>query len=363
MPTIFGLAGWTASDYQFVRQADNEILYNMVNLYVQQANVAFSEALGIFVMEDTEIAKERYQLPLAGRMQRMSGDGKAKAVTGRGSINVEYPLEQFGDDLVWTREDFAYLSPAEFQRDIDGVITRANNAQRHEILLRILNNLIFSRNDRRLGALTLIKSLANDDTDTYPPVLGNDSTFATEDHYLVAGYVTSAISDTNNPIRTAVNEIVHHFGRLTGGIPTATMIHPDEQQKIEALTDFVPFIPSAVVAGDDTDAVSLPARAIPGEIIGYTNSSWISVWDWIPATYTVTVHLGIDAPLKRRIDLADTGLTDRGVLRVTGTLNDFPLTFNEWTLRFGYGTANRLNGVVTQLKAPGSYDIPSGFTV
>jgi hypothetical protein len=361
MPTIYSLAGITASDYQFVRQMDNAILYEYVQLYVQQANDAFASALAIFVMGDTEKVKERYQLPLAGRMQRMSGDGKAKAVTGRGAINVEYPLEQFGDDLAYTREDFAYLPPAEFEKDVEGIITRSSNAQRHEILKALFNNTTKTFEDRRSGTLTLIKPLASGDADTYPPVLGNDSTFATEDHYLVSGYTTANISDINNPISTAVNHIIHHFGRMTGGIPTATMINPAEQGKIEALTNFVPFIPNAVLAGDDSDGITLPPRAVPGEIIGYTNSSWISVWDWIPATYTLTVHLGIDAPLKRRIDVSGSGLADRGVLRLTGSFNEYPLTFNEWTLRFGFGAANRLNGVVTQLKAPGSYDIPADY--
>lgn len=362
MSTIYALAGMQASDYQFMRQMDNQILYDAVRLYVQQANMSFNDALNLFVMGDTEKAKERYQLPMAGRMQRVSSDNKAKAVARRGSIDVEFPLEMFGDDLVTTRVDFAYMSPQEFQSFVDGIITRAKNAQRHEILKAILNNTTRSFDDDRVGSLTNIKPLANDDADTYPPVLGNDSTFATEDHYLVSGYTSANISDTNNPIRTAVQDITHHFGRMTGGIPTATLIHPDERDNIESLTNFIEWTPEGVNPGSNTDVVVGPPRQVPGEIIGYTNSSWVSVWDWVPSGYLITVHLGVDAPLKRRVDVAGTGLTDRGVLTLTGTLNDYPLEYREWTLRFGLGCANRLGGVVTQLKASGNYDIPSGYS-
>jgi hypothetical protein len=362
MSTIFALAGLSAADYQFIRQVDNAILYEAVALYVAQANNAFMGAAASFVMTDTEKAKERYQLPMTGRMQRKSKQSKAKAVTRRGKIDVEYPLEMFGDDLVTTRVDFAYTTGEEFQSYIDGILSRANAAQRHEILRRLFNNTNFSFQDERLGTLTLIKPLANGDSDVYPPVLGEDTTEATDDHYKVSGYTTANISDTNNPIRTAVNEIDEHFNQLTGGNPFVTFINSAEELAISSLTNFVEWTPNGIATGDNTDTVEQPLRPVPGRIIGKVSDSWISVWAWIPATYTVTIRQDLDAPLKRRVDTSESGLADRGVLVNTGSFSNYPLTFNEWTLRFGYGTANRLNGVITQMKASGSYDIPSAYS-
>lgn len=360
MSMIFGLAGMTASDYQFARQADNALLYTATQQYLQQANEAFMAATSLFIEETTETVKERYLLGMTGRMQRKSSQNKAKTVRRSGSWDVAYPLEEFGDDIVVTRVDFGYMTPEMYQLHVDGVLMRGHAAIRHEVLYRLFNNTQTTFDDPLKGALT-IEPLANGDSVVYPPVLGSD-TEATDNHYLESGYAATAISDTNNPIVTAVDELTEHYDRHTGGVPTVSLINKAQKKQISALTSFVPYTPNAIQAGVDTDKVLLPNRTIPGEIIGYTDSSWIAVWDWIPANYIVTLGLDIPPPLKMRVDPVATGLADRGVVSMTGDETRFPLTLNEWTVRFGIGAGNRLNGVVMELGTGGTYSIPSGYS-
>jgi hypothetical protein len=355
MTTIFGLAQLSASDYQFMRQADNRLIYDAVNTYLQQAMMEMRDSAALFVEGTTTKAKERYQLPMTGRMQERSGQTKSDAVRRSGSWDVAYPLKEFGDTIATTDVDFAYMTPQEFQTHIDGVITRSANTYRFEILRRIFKDTTDTFTDPRLGALT-IQPLANGTSgELYPPVIGSE-TEATQEHYLGANYLSSAISDTNNPIKTIADKLISRFGRRTGGIPITTLINSAQRAKVEALTNFRPYVPNAITAGQDTDIVSAVPNGV-GETIGYINSSWVNVWDWMPEDYMLALYLGAPKPLFERIDLPETGLGSG--LQLVSQSTVYPLMYNEWRWRFGMGTGNRLNGVVIHVTNSSSYTIPT----
>ena len=60
----------------------------------------------------------------------------------------------------------------------------------------------------------------------------------------------------------------------------------------------------------------------------------------------------------RRVDPAGTGLP-RGLTLVSED-ELHPFRHSVWHNRFGYGAANRLNGVIVKLTT-GSYDVPSAY--
>ena len=355
MSTIFGLAQLSAADYQFMRQADNRLIYEATNTYLQQAMKEMRESARLFVEGTTTKAKEQYQLPMGGRMQERTGNVKSDAVRRNGKWDVAYPLKEFGDAVATTDVDFAYMSPQEFQTHIDGVIIRASNTYRFEILKRIFKNTTDTFTDPRLGSLT-IQPLANGTGgELYPPVHGSEDE-ATANHYLESGYVASAISDTNNPVKTMTDILVLRYGRMTGGIPITTSINSAQRAKIEALTNFRPYVPNAIQAGADTDRVVGNPLGV-GETIGYINSSWIDVWDWMPENYMVSVFIDAPKALHERIDLPEVGLGSG--LQLVAQENVYPALFNEWRWRFGLGTSNRLSAVVMELGSGGSYTIPT----
>jgi hypothetical protein len=356
MSTIFGLAQLSASDYQFARQVDKAILYNATQEYLNMAMEEMRNVNTLFVQNQTTRYSERVQLPMTGRMQERAGETKSGAVRRNGSYDVAYPLKDFGDTVATTDVDFAYMTPQEFQAHIDGVVTRAMNTYRFEVMRRVFKNTTDTFTDRRNGSLT-IQCLANGDSVTYPPVHGSESE-ATQDHYLESGYAASAISDTNNPVKTMTDKLILRYGRRTGGIPIVTMINSAQTAKIEALSNFRPYVPNAISAGQDTDIVSAAPTGV-GETIGYVNSSWICVWDWIPANYMVSIYQSAEKPLVERVDPSETGLGTG--LQLVNRDEDYPLLFNEWRWRFGIGTRNRLNGVVMELGTGGTYSIPSDY--
>lgn len=360
MSTIFALAGLNASDYAYTISADRALLYDAVAMYMQMHEEALTLSSALFVQPtSTTISSERYRLPMTGRMQEARPGVAAAVKKAVGSWDVQYPLKHFSDFVAGTHVDLAYLTPSEFQAHIDGIMTRYVGTKRWEILYSLLNNTNKTFEDDRLGTLT-VKPLANGDSVVYPPKLGSD-TEATENHYLVSGYTSASISDTNNPAATITNHLVHHFGRMTGGSDIVVCIHPDEQAKIESLAAFVAVTDTRVSLNDTAaNLADVPAN-VPGEVIGRLSGATVAVWDFVPSGYLMGVHRGVAAPLKQRIDPPETGLGNGNLRNLDPITRVDEITFNRWEARFGMGVANRLNGVVMQLKASGSYDIPSDY--
>ena len=363
MTLLFGHARLSSSDYQLVRDMDAALLYEAANQYIAMVNEQTMDALNLFVPSTpTTKYSERYQLGLTGRMQKASELSTGAPVARSGGWNVAYPLDNYHESLLLSDIDAAYMTPEELQQHVDGILARSMNAKRHAALYRIFNNTTDTFTDNRWGDLT-IQPLAIGATDgvLYPPVEGTDSE-ATEDHYLGSAYLKTAISDTNNPYKTIADDLVHHGMNETNDIPVAFLINSAQQTVTEALTSFVPYVPPAIDRGMDTDQVLMPARNIPGKVIGYvTGYGWVSVWNWIPDGWIVGINMAAPPPLKMRADPPETGLGNGGLVLLPEERHGV-MTFNSWRLRFGIGASNRLGACVMDLSnADSDYDIPTAY--
>ena len=355
MANIFGLAGLSASDYQFVNTAGQSLIYEATRTYMQMVNEDVARATSVFVAGITEDHSRRYQLPGSGRMnQRASGVG-GFAVHASGAWDVAFPIYDFDEQVAANDVDMAYMTPAEYERHVETIVNRYRNEFRWQILHQMFDNVVDTVVDR-WGTLT-IQKLANGDAVVYPPVLGSTAE-ATEDHYLASSYASASISDTNNPFVTIVEELAQHFGEATGGNAIAVFIHPDEESAVSALTDFVA-VPSNFITPSALADIPVRLPNAPGVVIGRCSGAWVIKWRWIPSGYMLGVHLEAEAPLMQRVDPIATGLP-RGLTIVAQEI-DYPIQSSEWRARFGLGVANRLNGVVMQLTT-GGFSVPSAYT-
>lgn len=356
MATIFTTSGMNSTDFDFVVKANQQLVYDDIMVYVGMAMQAQEKALATFVQSVTTMFQERYQLPVVGRMQQVTELTRGNAVARYDGYNVGYPIKQYSDSLVQGLVDMAYTTPDELEAHVDGIITRARNVKRHEILRRLFKSSTDSHTDKRYGTIT-VQPLANGDSVNYPPVEGSD-TEATDNHYLESGYAATAINDTNNPYLTLANELIEHTGDTTGDVPIIAFIHPDEQPETEALTGFTPYVPAAIQPGSNTDSVLRPPGNPPGKTIGYVNGlCWVQTWRWMPTGYIVAVNTSAPAPLKMRVDPADTGLGAGNLLPFTD--DEHPLQFRDWMMRFGVGCGNRLGAAVMELGTGGTYTVPT----
>lgn len=343
----------------FADTVGQRLIYDATLQYLAMVNADMATALGVFVEPTpTEDYKERYQLPGGGRLQRRGTNSQPGATKAYGSWDVAYPLEDFGAQIAGDDVTLAYMSVAEYERHVQNIVIQNINTVRFEVLKALLNNTARTFVDPLRGSLTIQPLALASDSVVYPPVLGSESE-ATDTHHLETGYASSSISDTNDPIVTAVDELVEHFGEQTGNSNLVTFINNAQVAKISSLTQFVEVPDQYIRAGTATD-VPQGLPNVPGKIIGrHEYGSWISVWRWIPANYLVTVHLEVPQPLKMRVDPAATGL-GRG-LQLVARSEVYPFQDAFWRHRFGIGVSNRLNGVVLELGTGGSYSIPSGY--
>lgn len=355
MSKIFGLAGLSASDYQFVRKADQRLIYDAINQLTGRVNQDMMDSMRMFVQETTQVYTERYQLPGSGYMQRRADGARGPAVKAYGSWDVAYPLYDYGEQVAATDIDMAYMTPAELDRHVQTVINGYANAVRRDILTALLIKDNVTYTDKRNGTLTCVP-LANGDSVTYPPVLGS-VTEATESHYYGTNYATASISDTNDPVVTIINELEEHFGTSTGNNNIVVFINNAENAKITSLTNFIDTPDRYVQEGTQTPLPS-GTPGIPGKILGrHRSGAWISEWRYIPSGYMFGLHTDVPAPLKQRVDPAETGLPQG--LALMSTSAEYPLEASEWRARFGFGVANRLNGVALQLVASTTYTNPT----
>ncbi len=359
MTTIYGALGISDSDRIFLNTLGQQVVYDAARRVLADYNADLVAARTLFVRGTTSDHAIRYKLPGSGRMQRVNRNSSGGAVKQSGQWDVAFPLEGFEDQLAVDRVSLAYMTTQDLAREIDTVQIRNTNTVRFEMLKALFNNTVRTFVDERVGSLSIKPLAGAADGTLYPPVEGSE-TEATEDHYLGANFLSSAISDTNNPFEIIVPEVVEHFGgRSSSGDNMITFMNEAQYAKVAALADFVEVSDRFVRDGANT-AVPLALPTAPGSIVGrMKNRTWVSVWNHIPADYMVGVHLEAEPPLMKRSDLPETGLPSE--LDLVAQDNDHPFQSSFYAHRFGFGVANRLNGVVLHITNSTSYTIPTAF--
>jgi hypothetical protein len=357
MSTIFGELGLSDSDRVFNATQGQRVIYDAIASYVNRVNAEANAAYGVFVAETTTNHQERYRLPGGGYMQEINADQKPDAVKSYGTWDVAYPLRNYADAVSGSRVSRAYMTVAELENQTLGIVARSVNTMRRELLRALMYKEDETFVDPLWGSLT-VKGLGTGSTDgvLYPPVLGS-VTEAVRQRYNGSNYLSSAISDTNNPYATIASALIADFGQQQGNSNIAVFINTAQKAKTIALTDFDPLNDRFIVPGANINQLSNLPVNLPGTIIGRTDGCWVVEWPFMPSGYMLGVHLDSPAPLKKRIDPADTGLGD-GLQLVTED-EEYPFLASYWHNRFGYGVGNRLNGYAMYLIDSTTYTSPT----
>jgi len=358
MTAIFGSLRLSDTDRVYNATVGQRMIYDAIADHLAMHNAALNAAMAMFVEETTENHTERFQLPGGGRLQRRGSQSDVAAVKQTGYWDVAFPLDDFGDAIAGDDVTLAYMTVRDLEKHVQTVLTRDTNTVRHELLRAMFRSTAATHVDPLWGSLT-IRPLANGDGTLYPPVIGSD-TEADDTHLVNTGYTAANISDTNDPIaNVAIPELEEHFGQITGNSPIAVFINAAQVAKVSALTAMIEVTDRWVRPGDDT-ATPTGLPPIPGKILGrHSAGAWVSQWDYIPSGYMLAVHLDAPKPLKMRVDPADTGLA-QGLTLVARDM-EFPFERSTWRHRFGFGVANRLNGVAIEVSADGTYTTPTAY--
>lgn len=363
MSGIFGHLNVSDSDRVFASTVGQRVIYEAAADYVARSSAEMNRLLSVFISRNTEDHTLRYKLPGNGYLQRRGPDGRVGAVKATGQWDVAFPLEDFGAQVVGNDVDMAYMTVAELDRHINTVVQQNVNSVRYEVLTALTGRSNGTFIDPLHGSLT-IRSLANTDGTLYPPVIGS-MTDADDEHYLETNFTAANISDTNDPwaglggnLVNIVTELEEHFGIQAGSAEIVSFINQAEVPEVGALADFEPVDIRQIQEGNQTASPVQVPTDLPGVVIGrHRAGAWIVRWDWVPATYILSVTTAVEAPLMKRVDPADTGLgTD---LQLVAVDEEYPFKGSTWRHRFGVAVANRLNGIVVECATGGSYTDPT----
>ena len=361
---ILGMLNSADSDYVKLHTFGQGLIYDGLQQILGNHNDDVAEARRLFVGMDTWVFQDIYKLAGYGRLQRRGVQSRPGEVKASGEWTVGYPLEDFGAAIGISTVDWAYMDAREFNRHTETVLTQDMNTHRFEILRCYFNNTArpFVDPGGHFPATT-VQPLANGDAVIYPPVVGSEVP-SSANNYLGVPAAATAITDANNPIPAMVAKLEERFGTPTGGSDIVIFCNNAQTLGIQGLAGFTTVANRFVTYGDLVNLVvtgGIPIRM--GRILGETNSALIVEWRWIPPGYLLGIHAGAPPALALRHDPPDTGLTTG--LQIKAADVEFPFLDYAWTDRFGYGVANRLNGVVTDLTAAGganTYSIPAGYT-
>jgi len=363
MSALFGHLNVADTDRVFSATVGQKVIFEAATSWINKHNEELNRLTSVFVSGNTEEFKLRYKLPGGGYLQRRGPDGRVAAVKATGQWDVSFPLEDFGAMLAWNDVDRAYMTVEELDRHIQTVTAQNVNTVRFELLTALLDNTNRTFIDPLHGSLTVTR-LANTDGSLYPPVIGSIDE-ADDEHYLIQGDAYSSIDDTHDPWSgtntnsiNIVKELEEHFGIAAGSSQIVSFINQEEVPYVAALTDFDPVDIIQIKEGTQTASpVQVPSN-LPGVVLGrHREGAWIVRWDFVPATYILSIHTGTEPPLKKRVDPADTGL---GIdLQLVARDDEYPFESSIWRHRFGFGVANRLAAVGTYVATGSTWTDPT----
>ena len=345
-------------DVAFGNRVGQRVVFDAMSEVVRAIENEATQFRDFFVQETTGEHTRRYKLPGGGYLQERSEQTDTAAVKPYGEWDVAFPLHDRGAQIAMTDVDFAYLTPRMLDAYLETVRTQYFNTLRRDIFGALMDNVARTIVDKRVGSIT-VQPLANGDSVTYPPVVGSGDA-ATDNHYIETNYAPGSISDTNNPFATIRTELGEHFGSKYGESDIVTLINSDALAKAELLTSWYDTPDSGVRYGNDV-SLALSGPNSPGTRVGRANGVWVSVYDWIPATYMLAIDTAQPKPLIMRVDPEYTGLSSG--LQLVSEEDKYPFKQYHYRARYGLGVGNRLNGVVLELGTGGTYTVPTAYDI
>lgn len=336
----------------------------------------FQEALVLFNQSSTALVNFLtfpVQQPIED-VPQITGDdfeesselGVPKGIRGAGFFSMGYDFKWY--DLA-VRYTWQYLAEA----------TGAQVDSLNNIVLEADNRLVFSRVLRAIfNSVTRTATIRQQNVNVYPfyngdslvpPTFKTFSHTAGHTHYLVSGGATVDPTD----LEDIATHLKHHGYGVQQGSRLLLLANSAQISTIRtfrvatgAAYDFVP------AAG--TPAFMLPpnvsgiaGQQVPATLNGLTVAGSYGPWtvieeDFIPVGYLLGISTGGVLQATNPVGVrSHANAALRGLKLVKGRDNDYPLIDSYYTRGFGTGVRHRGAGVVMQIKASGTYDIPAAY--
>lgn len=330
-----------------LRDIGEDRLWQYLDYQLSAYNAVMKELTSLLTFE-TERPITRFGA--GGRMYMLPADEFSRPDAQKLSPGYQlgFPITQYQIGLGWTREYFRRRPAKEWAEEVDSMTGADEAMQIDNIRSALFNPTNSTFHDPDFGDLA-VKALLNADSLFIPGYNGVTFNPASHTHYLVSGNTSPTLANLQ-AMKLHVTEHGHR-GQLV------LYINDAQDPAIRALTGFVAKQQIGIV-----DPLGKFAVVQDENAIGRIEDMEVRVRNWVPAAYMFVFNeYGPNSnqnPLARRISPFPED-NDLRIVATTDTADKFPLTAEYAERWFGVAAKNRSNGVVMQIKASGSYDIPT----
>lgn len=311
-----------------------------------------------------DIESETVRTPEEQDMEEASEFGVPKGITSGDAYRFGYSLKFYDIAIRYT---WRYLLKATSD-EIRGLHLQAMDADGRkmfqQILRRVFNN---GSTNTVINYETLnVYGFYNGDS-MVPPRYQTNVHSSGHNHYLVSGGATVDAGDLND----MVTHLNHHGYTLTNGYRQILLVNPAQGDvirgfKVSGGAKF-DFIPGSNYGGgvylQEGKIVGAPAtNGLPAglEVIGTWGPLVVIEDGNIPAGYMFAFATGGEKNLNNPIGLREDPQV-KGLTLLAGSQHGYPLQDSYYLHGFGTGVRHRGAGVVMQVKASGSYEIPTAY--
>ena len=323
------------------------------------------DALVNLLTFDLTKESETVRVPVEQDFEEASEFGVPKGIT-QGS-----PY-RFGFTFKWW--DLAIRYTWRFLLDATADELRALNNQAMEADNRLMFTRVMRQVFNNAGGTAVINTetlnvypFYNGDS-MVPPKWKNTTHTTGHDHYLVSGASTVDSGDLDD----MVAHMTHHGYSPTKGHRMVLLVNEQEGADIRTFSvgggDKYDFIPGPAYGGGVFrtvgDLVAAPSMdQFAGlNTIGTYGPLVIVEENYIPAGYMFSFVTGGEGSISNPVGLRNHQRAEmKGLRLVQGPVAKYPLQESYYLHGFGTGVRHRGAGVVMQVKASGSYDIPSAY--
>lgn len=295
--------------------------------------------------------------------------GEPKGVRGGDYFSMGYDFKWYDVAARYTWKYLAEASAAQVESVHNIILEADNRLVFSKVLKAIFNNV--NRTATIRGQNFTVYPFYNNDG-TVPPAFGPNTFTSSEDHYLVSG---GATVDSGDLDAMETKLALKGYGRLNGS-QLILLVNRAQLATIRTFRvstgssfDFIagagqaPWLLPTNSGGVVTPQGSAVPSAVNGLPVAGVYGSWIIVEnDYVPSGYMVGFATGGDMNASNPVGIREhQNAALRGLRLVKGKTSNYPLIDSFYNRGFGTGVRHRGAGVVMQVKASGSYEIPSAY--
>lgn len=362
-----GQGGYNAAGDLVTQTIDGFDLNNIWNEFqeaVALVNQQRSLLIQLLTFPVTNLIERVAQIS-QGDFERASEYGEPRGIRPKGSyLTLGYDFYDY--DLA-ARFTWKFLrdAPRNQLEAIQTMVIEADNRLQYNKIMDTMYNPTNRIADIN-GTDVNVYALYNADG-TVPPKYKTNTFDGTHTHYLVSGGATVVSGDLDD----MYEHLRHHGYSSENGVSHLLFVNPAQASVIRtfriatgASWDFIPaqgtpaqFMPQ--------DMLLLNGAQAPATISGLTVLGSYGFWtvvvdDMFPAGYMLGIGTGGPESLNNPVGFREhQNAAFRGLRLVKGPDPNYPLVDSFYQRSFGTGIRQRGGSVVMQIKASGSYDIPT----